>query len=274
MTELPIPDIVHFVYGMCPDRGDRDFSLVHYVALRSAVEVHQPARLLLHSGYTPEGPWWDAIKPLVEVRIVDVPTSVHGNRLDRPEHRSDVVRLDALLEFGGIYLDMDTISVKSLQPLRIHRCVLGVESTPGTGSHGLSNAVMMAEPGCAFLHRWRAAYSSFNQEYWNTHSVVLPRLLAQQAPAGEIHTEPVESFHWPSWDEGGIRALFEERHSYPAALVHHLWAGKTWQTHLANLTPHSLWAHDSTYNLLARRYIAPPPGDDAGVPAPQRPTTP
>ncbi len=258
MSKCRVPNLVHFVYGMREDRSDRPFSLVHYVAFRSALETHGPARLVLHTGYVPAGPWWEAIAPHVQVRIVEVPTSIHGNTLDRPEHRSDIVRLDALLEFGGLYLDMDTISVRPVDSLRHHRCVLGIESTPGTGSHGLSNAVVMAEPGSAFLQRWRAAYTSFNQDYWNTHSVVLPRLLAQQAPPGEVHAEPVESFHWPSWDETGIRSMFEESHDYPGAFVHHLWAGKTWKSHLAHFTLSSVWALDTTYNRLARRYISKP----------------
>ncbi len=254
----PIPNYLHFVYGMCTERRDRPFSFVHYIAFRSSLEVHQPARTILHTGYKPSGPWWDAIASEVEIRIVTPPTSVHGNPVDRPEHRSDLVRLDALLEFGGLYLDMDTISVRSVAELRQHRCVLGKESTPGSGSHGLSNAVMMAEPASPFLTRWKAAYSTFNQEYWNTHSVVLPRLLAQQAEPGEVHTLPVESFHWPSWDDEGIAALFEEDHTYPDAYVHHLWAGKTWETHLSAMSPASIYERGSSYNRLARRFVDKP----------------
>jgi hypothetical protein len=255
MNRNPIPGIVHFVYGMCSNRRDRPFSFVHYVAFRSALEVHQPAQLILHTGYEPSGPWWDAISPAVQVRIVTPPTSIHGNPVDRPEHRSDLVRLDALLEFGGLYLDMDTISVRSIAKLRIHRCVLGEERTPGSGSHGLSNAVMMAERHSHFLTRWKRAYSTFNQAYWNTHSVVLPRLLAKQSAPGEVHTLPVESFHWPSWDDQGVSLLFEEDHTYPDAYVHHLWAGKTWDSHLSSITPNSIWTSDTTYYRLARRFV-------------------
>ncbi len=101
-------------------------------------------------------------------------------------------------------------------------------------------------------------YSTFNQEYWNTHSVVLPRLLAQQAEPGEVHTLPVESFHWPSWDDEGIAALFEEDHTYPDAYVHHLWAGKTWETHLSAMSPASIYERGSSYNRLARRFVDKP----------------
>ncbi len=255
MNTERIPNLVHFVYGMQEDRGDRPFSLVHYVAFRSALEIHRPDRIWLHTGYTPSGPWWEAISSDVEVRIVAIPKTVQGNRLDRPEHRSDVVRLEALLEFGGLYLDMDTVSVRSIAKLRRFRCVLGEETTPGSGSHGLSNAVMMAEPGSSFFRRWLEEYATFNQDYWNTHSVVLPRLLAEQAAPGVIHTEPARSFHWPSWDDAGIKALFAEDRSYPDAYVHHLWAGKTWEAHLAGLTPEHIFAVDTTYNRLARPFL-------------------
>ncbi len=251
----PIPNHIHFVYGMTLDGSDRPFSIVHYLAMKSALDIHQPDSLFLHSGYEPAGPWWDIIAPHVTLQLVEVPTQVHQNPVDRPEHRSDLVRLDVLLEHGGIYLDLDTISVRSLQPLRRHTCVLGIETTPGSANHGLSNAVMMAVPGSAFLRRWKDNYRTFNQDYWSTHSVVLPRLLAKSAPPGELHIEPVESFHWPSWDDEGINAMFATTQEFPDAYVHHLWAGKTHADILSKLTAADILSQETTYNRLARPFL-------------------
>jgi len=41
---------------------------------------------------------------------------------------SDVARLQVLLEVGGIYVDTDSVILRSLDELRAHRMVLGEES--------------------------------------------------------------------------------------------------------------------------------------------------
>ena len=53
-----------------------------------------------------------------------------------------------------------------------------------------------------------------------------------------------------------MAALFAQDHTFPKAYVHHLWAGKTWQTHLAALSLDSIYASDTTYHRLARRYVS------------------
>jgi mannosyltransferase OCH1-like enzyme len=43
-----------------------------------------------------------------------------GRPLYHVAHKADVVRLQALKETGGIYLDLDTISVKTIDRLLDH----------------------------------------------------------------------------------------------------------------------------------------------------------
>jgi len=37
-----IPNIFHFCYGFTKDFGGKPFSLVHYLALKSAYEINRP----------------------------------------------------------------------------------------------------------------------------------------------------------------------------------------------------------------------------------------
>ncbi len=250
-----IPNVLHVVFGLAPDFGGRPFSLVHALALRSAWAVNAFDATLFHAAHEPCGPLWDSVRPRLEVVPVTPPVEVYGRPLRRIEHQSDVVRLDALLRHGGVYLDLDTICTRPLAPLFGHACVLGREETPGRRIKGLCNAVILAEPGSAFLARWRDAYRTFDGDYWHVHSVVVPRLLAEHAAPGEVHVEPPESFYHPSWDDGGLADLFERDVAFPNAYLHHLWAGRSWERYLGGLDPEALRRGHSTYARLARAFL-------------------
>ncbi len=250
-----IPNVLHVVFGLAPDFGGRPFSLVHALALRSAWALNRFDATLFHHAHEPSGPLWTSVKPYLELVRVSPPHEVYGRPVRRLEHQSDVVRLDALLQHGGVYLDLDTLCVRPLAPLMGHACVLGREETPGQRIKGLCNAVILAEPGSGFLARWREAYRTFDGDYWHVHSVVVPRLLAERAAPGEVHVEPPASFFCPSWDDGGLADLFERDVPFPSAYLHHLWAGRSWQPHLQGLTPEALRRGTCTYARLARPFL-------------------
>lgn len=250
-----IPNVLHVVFGLAPDFGGRPFSLVHALALRSAWAVNGFDATLFHSAHEPSGPLWDSVRTRLDLVPVTPPTEVFGRPLRRIEHQSDVVRLDALLRHGGVYLDLDTICARPLAPLFRHACVLGREETPGSRIKGLCNAVILAEPGSSFLARWRDAYRTFDGDYWHVHSVVVPRLLAERAAPGEVHVEPPESFFLPSWDDGGLADLFTREVAFPDAYLHHLWAGRSWERCLKSLDPETLRRGHSTYARLARDFL-------------------
>jgi len=250
-----IPNLLHVVFGLAPDFGGRPFSLVHALALRSAMGLNHFDATLVHCAHEPSGPLWEELRRRGEVVRVTAPTQVFGRPVRRLEHQADLVRLDALLRHGGVYLDLDTISVAPLAPLYDHACVLGREETPGSRIQGLCNAVILAEPGSAFLARWRDAYRTFDGDYWHVHSVVVPRLLAERAAPGEVHVEPPATFFCPSWDDAGLADLFERDVAFPSARVHHLWAGRSWTRYLHALSVEDLRHGSSTYARLARPWL-------------------
>jgi mannosyltransferase OCH1-like enzyme len=66
-------------------------------------------------------------------------------------HRADIVRLERLLEVGGIYLDADVLVHRDFDDLLHHSTVLGKEGVKP--QYGLCNAVILSRPEAPFLRR-------------------------------------------------------------------------------------------------------------------------
>ena len=278
-----VPNILHFIFGMAPDFGGKPFSLVHYLSVRSAVSLNKPEAAYFHYEYEPAGEWWERAKPFLRLNKISAPERIAGNELRHVAHKADVVRLRMLNEIGGIYLDLDTISVKPFTELRNAPFLIGQElrvpyvpknfrqkvkyairkragmiKTTSGSSTGLCNAVLFSEAGSEFVNLWLDSYSSFRSKgrdkFWNEHSVKIPEKLAAAHP-GLLRIEGPYSFHYPLYDAPGLRAMFEEVNEYPQAYLHHLWESFSWEKYLKELSPEKMLQIDTTYNILARKWL-------------------
>lgn len=277
-----IPNIFHFIFGMKPDFGGKPFNMVHYLAVRSAAELNKPDRMYLHFQYEPRGEWFEKAKPYLTLNKITAPTSIHGNPLLHVAHQADIVRLNMLKEHGGIYLDLDTISKKPLTSLLAHDFLIAKEFKPPVyytrwdrvknavrqfrlaplteiqKVYGLCNAVMLSAPGSRFVEMWLDNYVTFRSrgkdEFWVEHSVKVPYELAQKHPDLLTILEP-EAFHYPAYDPKGLAWLFEKTHDYQDAYLHHLWETNAWN-YISALTPEIVKDKDTTYNIIARQYLA------------------
>ena len=274
-----IPNILHFVFGMAPDFGGKPFSLVHYLSVKSAVELNAPEAAILHYQYEPGGEWWEKAKPLLTLNRVIAPETITGNKLFHVAHKADVVRLQALKVNGGIYLDLDTISVKPLSGLLDQQFIIGQElkaayvpknwrqrlkynlglvKRGNSASTGLCNAVLLSAPDSEFVNLWLDEYKSFRSEgrdkYWNEHSVLVPQRLAKEHPGLLTELDPY-AFHYPLYNPEGLKMMFEEVHDFPEAYLHHLWESFAWEKYMSKLTEEVIKTTDTTYNLIARRFL-------------------
>lgn len=251
-----IPNIFHFCYGLSEDFGGKPYSLVHYLAVKSAKEVNNPEEIFFYYSYEPEGEWWDKTKELVTLKKIIAPEEIFGNKLYHVAHKADIVRLKYLIEDGGIYLDLDTISKKSFAYLLNNKFVIGKQGK--WRNMGLCNAVMMSEKNSEFAMKWMDEYKSFRSKgkdkYWAEHSVSVPLKLSKKYPH-LLHIEAYNSFHFPLYYQISLRDLFVHSKDYPEAYCHHLWEGGSWDKYLKDLSISDILKRDSTYNLIARRFV-------------------
>ena len=158
---MTIPKLFHFIYF-----GFTNFTFVHYLAVITCYIVHQPKQIYLYIHHLPkddnveEAKWFKLIKPYVKLEYVDLPTQIFGRPIKKFQHMADIIRLEKLIERGGVYLDLDVISLKPFNELYNEQCVMGIQC-PMTKYEGLCNAVIMSEKSSNFLKRWYSEYRTF-----------------------------------------------------------------------------------------------------------------
>jgi glycosyltransferase involved in cell wall biosynthesis len=182
-----IPNYIHFIFF-----GFTEFTQIHYWSVKSAIAVHPNKLIFLHHTRAPKNnPLWDEITKLVELVYIDPPAELNGHALDSYQYKADVARLEILIKHGGIYMDIDVISLKPFGDLLKKSCVLGIENAQGTS---ISNAVIMAEPNHPFIIEWlKQTGDNLQNKSWAYHGVCLPKIILD---SGEwaVHVEPRESF--------------------------------------------------------------------------------
>ena len=185
-----IPNLVHFVWFR-----DHPFTVVDYLCILSALRHQKPDYILFHGDSEPSGVYWDWLKDEAGKKLKLIkkspPDSIFGIRIKDVEHQSDVARLQILLQIGGIYLDTDTMVLKSLNDLRkSDDIVLGLYDKKMIG-----NAAILAHKNSFLLKKWFLEYQNFepkDNKKWLRSSMEAPlqlsRVFPEEVRLVEVHT--------------------------------------------------------------------------------------
>jgi hypothetical protein len=161
----PIPNLVHYVW-ILKDAAELRLGFKFFISIYSAYLFWRPERIYIHTDAAPEviqrarasgTPWTRRILaiPGVELNNVEVPTATQkGVEIRWVEHKADFLRLAALREYGGVYLDTDAIPLRDIADLRNSgfRNVIGQQLGLAMWARDyLNNGVMMAVPNSNFM---------------------------------------------------------------------------------------------------------------------------
>jgi hypothetical protein len=249
-----IPNQLHYVHL---SQGGRQWKLHHYLSVKSAYVRSGVKKIYIWVDNEPTGEWWDKTKNLVQIEKIQPPTEIFGKPITEQAHKSDVLRLQILLEYGGVYVDTDTIFTKSFTPLLDNKFVLGQQNVGG--SEGLCPAVILSEPNSIFGKNWLAGFKdSFGggppgSDTWCTHSVHYPLWLSQQIP-NEITILNHEAFFWPLYHQPHIEMMFDQNHQFNNAYSHHLWESSG-KKYLDTLTIDKINNQNTTFTNLVKELI-------------------
>jgi glycosyltransferase involved in cell wall biosynthesis len=259
-----IPRVAHFVHGL--GEQDEPLHFLHFASIESCRRVLAPERIYFHYRHLPWGVWWERISPhLTLVPVEPVEGMV----------QADVIRLDALIEHGGIYADIDTIFMRAFpqelfeQEFVIGRGLAVSDEHTGEQRSSLCSALLMAQPGAVFARAWRERMVEALGGSSRSHSGLLAQELSEQMP-DHVCVEPQERFFAFPASPRGVSQLLCERHEIPQeSLSVHLSAHLWWERHRRDFThAHAGWTTPSfvrsartTLAQLLRPYLdeCPPP---------------
>lgn len=251
-----IPKRLHFIFVLTPDFGGKHFSFAHWAAIRSAQLANPGWTTTFWCNHEPDNRYFDAIRPHIGIEYIDPPDEVFGNPIPHPAHKCDWLRLQVLKQFGGVYLDLDTITVKPFDQLITPPVTMVAETAHGD-TIGLCNAFIASEPGAKFIDDWIEKFRGFRSkgqdEYWNELSVKCPHQLFRDD--GECLSFPATAFMKPDWTPQGVAAMFTETHEFPHAYGHHLWESASWP-YMQQYSPETYRETDCTYSRLLERHLA------------------
>ena len=212
-----IPNIIHYIFGL--EKQTHEFPFVYYLSIYSNYVINKPYVIYFHYQYMPYGIWWDKAKDLVKLNYVNMNNSCWGNKkIVKYAHKADKLRLELLYKYGGIYMDIDTITYRSYHHLLNYDFVIGKqEENYGINNITLyCNAIMLSKAGNRFIKYWLDLYEMhFETHGWCEASVHLPHKIFELIKSEDINSSicnikimDIESFYYPSYNQ--VNKIFED----------------------------------------------------------------
>jgi len=189
------------------DGNQSPFTFVEWLLIKAITLTIKPTKILLHADDEPIGPWYDRAKKYITYNHV-TPLSVtsKGINITMVQHKSDFVRLEALIKYGGIYLDLDAIPLKSFDKLLKsgYNVILG-----RTIGNYLGVGLMISMPNATLMRDFYEKSLEVFDGKWTTHSVkLLTNMINEPKYTNDILMLDQNSFFPFSWEEQDRAALF------------------------------------------------------------------
>jgi len=204
--ETDIPNIIHYIFGL--KKQTEEFSFVYYLSIYSNYLINKPKVIYFHYQYEPYGHWWDMAKQYVKLNYINTTNIYWGKkRIVKFAHKADKIRLDMLYKYGGIYMDIDTITYRSYHHLLKYDFVIGIqEENYGKDAIILyCNAILLAKRECLFIKKWLEEYETyFVPTGWCEASVHMPCKIFDVLSNDEKQNIKIlekECFYYPGYDE-------------------------------------------------------------------------
>ena len=218
-----VPRILHLTWYGSKTRPA--FRFHHVISVMSSLRFIQPKRIMFWYDTAPTGKWWTFIRHKIKKTTTmlmmmqrEAPKTIFGRPINKDEHHSDIIRLEAVIKYGGIYHDLDIVILRPLGKLYCYQTTMGEERP-----NWLCNGFFMSVANVTFLRLWYDSYHTFNSTRWNFHSVRMPGIIAKQHP-GLVHVEK-DTIHKPTWQGRERRKLY-------ATGVFYDWKARNYAVHL------------------------------------------
>jgi FkbM family methyltransferase len=238
--------------------------------------INNPERIHFYYLHEPYGPYWDRIKPALTLVQVELDSKVEAFDYPDPQlpqyryaHHADFIRLEKLIQHGGVYADMDTLFVSHFpdnfynQPFVLGREKSRMDARTSSIQPALGNALIFSEPGAEFGRIWLEDMRAAFDGSWSNHSTYLPYRLAARYPDLLHIADPRAFYRFDATNEGLITLLEESSDDLEGVYSIHLWSHLWWSDmrvdftsfHAGLLTPEYIEQQSSTYARIAAPFL-------------------
>jgi hypothetical protein len=225
-----IPKEIHYLFGIDKNFCNKPFSYFHYLNVLSAIKINFDYKINLYYLYKPNSIYFDKLYDICNV--VKLQEINYDIDFEYKEHIGDLVRLNIINQFGGIYIDLDTVCIKKFDDLLNNECVLGkeygiIDNDTEESFIGLCNATIMSTKSNLFIKDWIQEYHSNYNKQWNYLSVVFPHRLINSKKYN-VNIQDKNSFFKYSWDNQGKNQIFNLNSCIDDCYSLHLWETKNY----------------------------------------------
>ncbi|KAJ3274174.1 hypothetical protein HDV01_003457 [Terramyces sp. JEL0728] len=180
--ECVIPNVVHLTIGP-------KFRFENYLSVKSMHDIIKPDMMFAHSDNFPMDNelFTRAVKEFnLELVVARKGDTVYNITVAKGEHMSDIVRMETLIRYGGMYFDLDVFVLKDMKPFfkKENEFVIGYQNKEA--DFGLNNGLMLSKRCSRFMIWWYRNYRTMNPKDWDYHSVKLPLKLYDMNPSNVL----------------------------------------------------------------------------------------
>jgi mannosyltransferase OCH1-like enzyme len=145
-----VPNLIHYI-----NLNQKEISFAQFLSIISSWKVQKPNRIYLHCDLCEyEGKYWNKLNEISEIKsilkvekIFNFDSSIFRKKPGWIHHKSDVLRIIVLMNYGGIYLDNDMILIQSLDKYRHYEMCVSWDSD----NDGIGNQVLIANKNARLL---------------------------------------------------------------------------------------------------------------------------
>lgn len=214
-----IPNIIHYIFGLIPQTDD--FSFIYFMSIYSNYVINKPNVIYFHCQYEPCGYWWDKARKYIKINYIrtDSDTMKWGKKpIVKYAHKADKLRLEILNKYGGVYMDIDTITIRPYHHLingnnNAVDFVIGIQEENYLNRELTlyCNAILMSKRNSRFIKQWMEMYEKyFMTDGWCEASVHLPQKVLgkmDKTALSRIKILDKSAFYNPSYNE--VDKIFE-----------------------------------------------------------------
>jgi len=257
-----IPNIIHYVYGL--KKQTEEFPFVYYLSILSNYIINKPKTIFFHYQYLPYGYWWNKAKKYLKLNFINTTDIYWGKKkIIKFAHKADKIRLEMLLKYGGIYMDIDTITYRSYENLLKYDFVIGIqeENYNLTETTLYCNAILFSKRNNIFIKKWIEEYENhFVPSGWCEASVHLPGIILKnlnENPNNSLKNIKIldkEYFYSPLYNE--VEKIFENNGIINDNLLTlHLWNTYSEKYFKNILNFDWCFTNNSLYSLLIKNIL-------------------